>query len=278
MKKTNKFVSYKIITVFIVAIVILFVFQIKTVLAIESNTVVDSLDKANSLRMENKVKPEVTKTTATPSANKVENLKQRANAEIERRITSLNKLIEKINALKKLSDTQKATFISQIQEEITSLTNLKVKINADSDLATLKTDVKSIVQSYRIYLLFIPKINVLVAADSLDALADKMSSLAAKLELRINTSGDVDVTKLKTTLEDMKAKIADSKVQAQKARDAVISLTPEGYPGNKGILQQGREYIVAGKKDIRDARQDAMIIIQGLKGIQNLKTSTPSAE
>lgn len=265
----------KIIALFILFI---FFFQVKSVAALQPNNAARTLKNENAA---SKSAPTAQRlknfTTITPSENKVENLKQRADREIERRITSLNRLIDKINGLKKISDSQKAIFIKQIQDEITSLTNLKAKIDADTDLATLKTDVQSIVKSYRVYLLFIPKINVLVAADTLDTIADKLDALAAKLELRINTAGDVDVTKLKTTLDDMKAKIADIRIQAQKARDAVTSLTPEGYPGNKGILQEGRQYIVAGKKDVRDARQDAIIIIQGLKGIINTKTSTESA-
>ena len=263
--------------IFLIFTILIFLFSVKTVSA-ELNQVGRTIkneklttSSAPAQRLKNSV-------TITPSANKVENLKERAEREIERRITSLNRLIDKINALKKISDSQKETFVKQIQDEITSLTNLKTKINADTDLTILKTDVQSIVKSYRVYLLFVPKINVLVAADSLDTIADKLDILAAKLEVRINTAGDVDATKLKTTLEDMKLKIADMRVQAQKARDAVIVLTPEEYPGNKTILQQGRQFIVAGKKDLQTARQDVQIIIQGLKDMKNTKTSTSSAE
>jgi hypothetical protein len=213
---------------------------------------------------------------ATPSAaNKVDNLKQRADKEIQRRVEDLSRLITKINGLKKITDSQKADFVSQIQAEITNLNTLKAKIDADTDLDTLRTDVQSIVKSYRIYLLFIPKINVLVAADSLDTIADKLDVVAAKLDLRIGSSS-ADTTSLKTTLADMKTKTADIRVQSQKARGAVLPLTPDGFPGNKTILQQGRQYIVAGKKDADGAKKDAMLIMQGLRELNHETKPTES--
>jgi hypothetical protein len=271
----------KIILILIVSV---FLFQTKAVFALKLNNLEspnEPIRNVNNGRLASISAPmERLKNlgNATPSANKMENLRERARNEIERRITSLNKLISKINGLKKITDAQKAEFVNQIQAEITSLTSLKTKIEAGTELATLKTDVQSIVKSYRVYLLFIPKINVLVAADSLDALADKLDALAAKLELRINSAGDASAETLKTTLSDMKAKTANIRVQSQKARDAVLSLTPDGYPGNKTSLEQGRQYIVAGRKDVHDAKQDAEIIIQGLRGIFHPKTATDSAE
>ncbi len=196
-----------------------------------------------------------------------ENLRERATREIDRRITSLDRLIAKINAFKKLSSTQKSTMVSQIQTEITNLTALKAKIDADTDNATLKTDIQSIVKGFRIYALFVPKIHILATSEGLDVAADRMSSLAGKLEARIaeaKIKGE-DTASLDLLLTDMKAKITDAKTQAQAARDLVTPLTPDGYPGNKTTLQSARAKLVAGRRDLQLARQDAGRIIQGLR-------------
>lgn len=203
------------------------------------------------------------------------NLKERAIKETNRRIASLNGLIEKINRFKKLSSDQKSTLVSQIQAEITSLTTLKTKIEADTDNVTLKTDIQSITKGFRIYAFFVPKIHILVAADKLDSTADKMSSLAGKLETRIGEAkakGE-DTASLSSLLVDMKAKIADARAQAKSARDLVIPLTPSGYPGNKTTIQSARTKLVAGHRDLQLARQDAGRIIQGLRKI-TVKPST----
>lgn len=196
----------------------------------------------------------------------VASLKERAIKEIDRRITSLSGLIEKINSFKKLSSSQKSTMTSQIQSEITNLTTLKNKINADTDTATLKTDVQSIVKGFRIYALFIPKIHILAAADGIDSVADNMSTVAAKLETRINESTITDKTVVNQALSDLRLKIASAKTQAQNARNAVIPLTPDGFPTNKTTLQSARAMIVAGTKDLKAAREDMRKIAQILKG------------
>lgn len=225
--------------------------------------------------------------TATPGANKLiqrqqnketiidnktANLKERAAKEIERRLTSLNKLIEKINGLKKITDTQKSSFVSQIQTEITNLNALKTKIDADTDLVTLKTDVQSIIKSYRIYALFMPKINILTAADELDNLSEKLSTIAAKLETRIDEAKakGTDVTTLSSLLTDMKSKISNAQTQAQNSRNAVLPLTPGGYPGNVIILKTARTMLLTGRKDLQTARKDANTVIQGLKALNKI--------
>jgi hypothetical protein len=281
----------KIILFFTISV---FLFQVKPVFAVELNHAVGLGNPVSTAKnFENRqlatvsapserLTPPLQKLKdfkgATPSANKVDNLKERADREIQRRIEDLNRLITKINGLKKITDAQKSDFVNQVQAEITNLNTLKTKIDADTDLVTLKTDVQSIIKSYRIYLLFIPKINVLVAADSLDALSGKLSSLAAKLELRLNSSTDPNTTTLKATLADMKTKIADIGVQAQNARNVVLPLTPDGYPGNKTQLEQARQFIVAGKKDALVARQDAGLIVQTLGGTHKDKTASESGE
>ena len=206
--------------------------------------------------------------------------KERADQEIDRRIAALNELITRISGMKKLSDANKSSFVNQVQSEITNLTNLKSKIDADTDPQTLKTDKQSIIQSYRIFALFIPKIRILAAADRMDVTADKLSDLAQKLQGRIAQaqSDGKDVSSLQTALGNMQNKIADAKTQYQNAKNLVISLTPDGYPGNKTSLQSAQSMIKTGAQDLKSALQDARTIRDGLKAMGKLnKGSTSTA-
>ena len=209
------------------------------------------------------------------------NLQARADKEITRRLESLQKLITRINEFKKLSAAQKTALTTQVQAQITSLTALQAKIKADTDPATLKTDVQSIIGSYRIYALFMPQIQILGAADRLLTTADEMSSHAATLETKINEAQakGQNVTDLQTLLADMNAKVTDAKTQGQNAINAVTPLTPDGYPGNKTILQSARQMVVMGIKDLNTARQDARKVIVGLMKfgkIESKPTATPT--
>lgn len=206
----------------------------------------------------------------------MEKLKERADKEISRRIESLRKLITRISEFKKISSAQKTSLTAQVQAEIDKLTALQAKIAADTDLETLKTDVKSIVTAYRIYALFMPKIQILGSADRLQTTVDQMSSHAARLETKIGEqeSNGQDVSELQTLLTDMKANIASAKTQAQNAIDTVTPLTPEGYPDNKTELQEAREMVVTSIKYLNTARQDGRKIIVGLLKLGKATTST----
>jgi predicted nucleic acid-binding Zn-ribbon protein len=225
---------------------------------------------ANSTASRSAIKTQV-------SENTMENLKQRATTEITRRVKFLTELSSKIDGLKKLSDAQKTDLKSQIQVQIDGLNALQAKINADTTLETLKTDVKSIVNGYYIFAFFRVKVSLLVATNRMGYTTDLLNTVYAKLQTRINekqAKGE-DVTSLNTLLTDMQAKITSAKTNYEAGQTELTSLTAQGYPENKTILLDARAKIKQGEKDLRAAYQDAVKIRQGLGDISgNLKKGT----
>lgn len=207
-------------------------------------------------------------------------LKERADNEITRRVTSLSELISKINKLKKLSVADKSNFVAKLQAEIDSLNALKVKIDADTDQATLKADVQSIVQSYRVYAFFIPQIRILIAADSMSTTSDHLTTLYTKLQTLVASSGatgDV-LTNMQSLLADMQGKITDAKSQYQLVENEVSALTLQGYPGNITTLKDARAKLEVGAKDLKTARDDARKIVKILRSLNKPLKASRSAE
>ncbi len=210
-------------------------------------------------------------------ANATENLRQRAVTEITRRINFLTELSKKIDALKKLSSAQKEDLKTQIQTQINGLNELQAKINSDTDLATLKTDVKSIINGYYIFAFFRVKISLLVAANRMTTTIDTLNTVYTKLLTRINEeqAKGTDVTALNVLLSDMLTKINSAKTQYDAAQTELNSLTAQGFPGNKSSLLNARAKLMQGGKDLRAAYQDAVKIRQGLGDIKgNLRKGT----
>lgn len=213
-------------------------------------------------------------------------LQERARREIKRRVNALNKILERITKIKKLSDTQKTALDTQIQGEIQKLTDLDTKIAGETDPAVIKTDAQSIIKSYRIYAFFIPKIHILGASDAMQNATVKLDEISVRLETKITEAEGAgkDVNDLRILLSDMKEKTASASSQAKKADDLVLPLTPDGYPDNKTTLKEARDLLVLGHKDIQDARQNAVKIITSLKEVgispssaSNSSNSTPAA-
>jgi chromosome segregation ATPase len=208
-----------------------------------------------------------------------DNLKQRADTEIQRRVTSLTELITKINSLKKLSATDKSGFANQIQAQIDSLNTLKTKINADTDLATLRTDVQSIILSYRIYVVYLPQTRMLIAADSMGTTADNLTTLSIKLQTLITASGATGdtLTNLQGLLTDMETNIKNANDSYQSVETEILALTPQGYPGNRTTLMDARAKLKTGLTDIKTARDDAKKIVKILRSLNKPLNATGSS-
>jgi hypothetical protein len=161
--------------------------------------------------------------------------KENAKKEIERRLASLNNLLIKIGNMTKLTAEQKTTLTQQVQEQITNLTALKTKIEAETDPTKLVEERKSIIDNYRIFALFMPKINIL-------AQADKILNL---VELMMN----------KTTNTVVLALINETKITTQNVINKVIILTPQGYPANKTVLQDARKSLASSITKLKEARK-----------------------
>lgn len=155
--------------------------------------------------------------------------KTNANKEIDRRIASLYELINKINSVKRLSTEQKESLSSQVKIEITNLESLKVKISEDTELDSLKVHKQEIVNSYRIYALFLPKINIIIHASEINSLATLMDS--------------------KNTNVEAKTKISNVITKTNQVIEKMLALTPAGYPGNKTDMNEA-------KTTLRDARTE----------------------
>ena len=214
---------------------------------------------------------------AQNQTERLENLRERGYREIDRRIASLTKLIERLSQMKRLSSEQIEDYKSQIQENIDGLTALRVKIEADTDLTTLQTDVKSIVSGYRIYAFFMQYINLNAAFDRAYTVYNNMNTVYGKLSTRIEeakTNGD-DVSSLSTLLSDMNTKLNDAKTLLDAGLTELSGLSASGYPDNKSKLTDGRSKLKTIHQDFKAAYQDGRKIIQGLKAL-NKDNLTPT--
>ncbi len=215
---------------------------------------------------------------ATPSAKSEDKMELRQNArmevagsnadkEIDRRIAALNRVTTRVNAMTRISADQKSALLAQIQTAISDLNSLKVKIDADTDPATLKADKQSIVTSYRVFLLLIPKVEILAHADISLQVSNQMMADNATIQAKIATaqSAGKDVTEANKLLADRTAKVTDAQAKAQSVINSVSGLTPEGYPANKPTLLAGRDSLKTVREDLKTAFQDLVKINASLK-------------
>lgn len=226
-------------------------------------------------------------TTVSASANLTAadtKLKARGDAEIDRRIAALTNLSARVQAMQKVTPEFKTALNTVVQTQISGLTTLKAKINADTDSATLKTDLASVTSSYRVFALVLPQARIAAAADREVVLVSMMSTLGAKLQAHIQAAqqAGANVTDLTGTLNDMAAKLQEAQTQASAAIAASAVLTSDNgdktvMASNTAALKKARTNIKDGMTALIAARKDADTIVKGIKVIEAALTASSTA-
>ena len=222
---------------------------------------------------------------ATQQTQRLQNLMNRANQEITRRIASLNALNSRVNAMQRISASDKSSLSSTIQTQISAMNSLQTQIVADANnVSNLKTDVQSITASYRIFALVIPQGAIDAAADRAMTIVSDMTTIGTKLQARVSALGNSASAAVDSALSDFNAKVADANTQAQAAVSEIAGLTPDQgnqtqMQANTSALKDARSKIQATQKDFVAARQDAATIVktlvqQGAHGATSTATSS----
>src|SRR5579862_790448 len=191
------------------------------------------------------------------------NIKSRGDAEINRRLTTLNSLSGKISSDSRLSSTAKTTLTAQVTSEISNLTSLKAKLDAETTLDGASADAKSIISDYRVYALIVPKILLIRTADDQLVVESKLTALAGKLQSRISQaqSSGKDVSTLTSLLSDLNSKVSASQAISSSIEQKVINLQPSDYDSDHTVLSGDRAQLQTAHEDNAKALQDAKTIV-----------------
>ncbi|MBP7832535.1 MAG: hypothetical protein KA035_02070 [Candidatus Levybacteria bacterium] len=223
------------------------------------------------------VKPLSATNSANARTTATGNLAQRTISEIDRQITILQELASKVDSLTHLTPTERSTLSTQIQTEITNLQTLKTRISGNSEETNVKTNIKSVLDSHKKFSFFMPQIRLLIAAESMDAIANRMLAAAQKIETRLDSMESENTAEITTLLENMKAKLNNAKAQSNAIIAAVSPLESTNFPANKTTLQSAQAKLKSGMADIRSALKDLKEILQMLKEMGSAENITPTS-
>lgn len=204
-----------------------------------------------------------------------------ADKEIARRIANLNALLSRVGQMKNISSTELASLQASINAQISALNTLKVKIDADTDLVTVKTDLQSITKDYRIYMVVLPQSRIVAAADRVETIVSDMQALAPKLQARITAAAAAghDMTAANAAYTDMNLKVSDANVQATAAASEVANLQPDNgvasvQASNKAAINDAQAKLKVATNDLKAARADVNVILKAVKGTGSVTAST----
>jgi len=195
-------------------------------------------------------------------------LKQAGAAAVQHRLTWLASLQNRVASATHLTSGDRASLDSLLSQDVTGLTALGAKIQADTDMTTLRNDVRTIADGYRVYVLVTPQVHLTIAADRVDAIATLFTPIEHKLQAAIDAAKakGKDVAAAQAALDDLKAKVSAAHGAVTHVPSEVMALTPQGYPGNRSTLLAARASLQDARGDLRAARADVTTVLNDLRG------------
>jgi len=201
-------------------------------------------------------------------SQRIERLKELGAMLIENRISLLNNLKTRIQNMNRLTDAEKTALILDIDTNIADLNTLKTKIAADTDLVTLKADVKSIFEKFRIYMVAAPKGLGETLASQGQYILGRLQAIQRQMEqvMNQNKNQGKDTTQLEQLMTQVTNQLQTAEDQLAIAEEKFKSMTPANTDAAKTAREEGK----AAMKKAKDALKEAHRILKQIS--EQLKT------
>lgn len=186
----------------------------------------------------------------------LDTLKRKGAVQIKIRLEALAKLSKRV-AESKLTADQKTQLQTEITANVTGLTDLGTKIAAGTDLNATRALVKSIYTDFRIFAVFIPRVNglmhVWLSLANIDRVTVSLSDVQPKIDA-LKAKG-VDTSKMEALIVEIKNSLNTAKTKFTTAATTLSAIKPADYPGSGATFKQARALIREAEKQMNHARE-----------------------
>ena len=212
-----------------------------------------------------------TQASASRTTPTVESLRAFGDCEIGRRLTTLGTLAGKVSGSKALTSSDAAALSSEISSTVSGLNALKTTIDGETAIAALKADVAKIATQFRVYLVVVPQVHLVSAADGVLATQAKFAQINTNLSARIAKAkaAGKDVTAAQADLDAMNSQVSTAIGLATGLPAKLLALTPAQYnAGTAGpVIASARTALTTARNDVKAAVAKAQACRAALKAL-----------
>ena len=199
----------------------------------------------------------------------VSTVRAAGDCEIDLRLTTLGNLQTTVDNTAALTSADGSALTTILTSSKSGLGTLKTKIDADSTVASLRTDITSISADYRVNALVARQVNLVRGDDLVDAAATRLTSAAGEIQAAI-TAGEIagkNESAAAARLAAMQAAISAAQAQVKGQAALVLPLTPSQWNAGTAtpVLNGDRGAITTARSDLRAAAADARAAVKALK-------------
>lgn len=170
-----------------------------------------------------------------------------------------------------IDEDMKDILLADLQANIDGLKNLKAKIEGDTDLETLKEDVRSIFTDYRIFLVVLPRNHARFAGSRLNTIINhRLEKLDERLDTivsRFQEQGK-DTATLESLIELYENQVSLAQAKIAEADAKFVLMSPSDVETAREYLSQGREYLDECRTGILSAKETLRQIAAEIKRLR----------
>lgn len=200
--------------------------------------------------------PTTTTVPRRPEPTRIDDMKRRCIAQIDRRVAALDLRQRELGAARHLTAEHKAALDTDINNTRTGLKALAVQIREETDPAALRRECESIWTAFRVFALVLPRTRLVTTADAELFAASRLTDIAARLESAGASGADLDA---------MKAKIASASAAASSVAPSILPLTPADWNANHEVLAPAQTSVRSARADLKAAAELGRKIAEDLK-------------
>ena len=208
--------------------------------------------------------------TPTPSAKTTHTLvsvQAAAKTASDKRETALSAAIAKLDAVKGISASDKATLLGRLNTDLAGMKTVEATVAADTTLAAASADFKTIFTTYRVFAVAIPQARLVAGIDRATSMEiPKLTASQAKLAAMLaGKDASKSTAALQSDLADMTTQIAKANAALSGASEKVLAITPADFNSNKTVVTSARALVKTAENALKQARADRKAIITALR-------------
>ena len=196
--------------------------------------------------------------TEVTETDRLERAKARVIRQIERRLATLDRLTDRIESGKYLTEAHAVSLLEDIAAAREILRAGIPAVEAATTPEELRAAAPPIFENTLVRALLVPKTYQVVASDATAAASDRFAKFGAALQKaidRITEETDIDTAEAQAKLDEMLRLVNQGGVTGGAVADAVIDLQPTDWPDPaRGALREGRAALGAARDSFREAR------------------------
>ncbi|MFH1392281.1 MAG: hypothetical protein ABIG90_01180 [bacterium] len=186
---------------------------------------------------------------------------------VDKRVSAIVKYDGLLTQTKNISEpvlTQVKGELSRVSGELDSI---KTKILGETDTGVLKEDIKSIVNNYRAYQVFLPQSAGLVAIDRLLTFQYKLVELSNKIGQKASDleAQGKDVAQIRELVQSAGVKLNSAGDNITGATAKFSAMTISDPEAAKSLKIEGKQSLLDARKDFTDAKKSLKEAVQAIK-------------